>query len=347
MRIVIPAYRAASTLPRCLEAISRACAHRKEPVELVVVDDGDNGDIASIVAPFGARLVQLGPSGSAAVARNRGAMGAAPDDIVVFVDADVEVEPNAFDKLVRPIRRGSAVATIGNYSSNTRGLTFMQSYKQLYIWRVYSRRAGHVRNLFWSALCAIDAETFRDAGGFEPAFKGACDEDTDLGFRLTRAGKQVVAVPDAAGVNLKPYTLRTLVANDLHKGTSTIQVACRNRVSMSENRHASGADMLAVFLACATLALPLVLAALGRAPLTIAAAPLASTGVYASSRFDLLWAFSQQRGLSFALRAIPLMFVLDLVRGACVVLALATLSYGSVRAWATRNAVSAASRQKA
>lgn len=335
MNIVVPAYHAEQTLPRCMRALCTAAERLGEEPQKVLVDDGENGDLAALTAEHGFGLVDEGPSGSAAIARNRGA-ARARSGIIVFVDADVAVEPDSLLRLVAPIREGVADATVGNYSEDTTGLGFLQSYKQLYISLVYARRRGRLRNQFWTAICAIRAEVFHELGGFAPSFKGACDEDTDLGFRLTRAGKTVVAVPEAKGVNLKGFSLKTLVLNDLHKGTSTLQVALQNRVSVSDNRHASGGDMLAVALASALLVAPVVGAAAGLHAWALAACWAVLAGVYLAARRDLLGIFRRHRGVGFAALAVGPMFLLDLVRAVCVPRALWGLAWGPPRELALR-----------
>ena len=330
MNIVVPAYRAGQTLERCLRALGVACGRLGEEPQKVLVDDGENGDLTPLTTEHGFGIVDEGPSGSAAIARNRGA-ARARSGIIVFIDADVAVEPDSLLRLITPIREGVADATVGNYSEDTTGLGFLQSYKQLYISLVYSRRQGRLRNQFWTAVCAIRAEVFHELGGFAPSFKGACDEDTDLGFRLTRAGKTVVAVPEAKGVNLKDFSLKSLVINDLHKGTSTLLVALQNRVAVTDNRHASGGDMLAVALACVLPAAPVLGAVAGLRAWALAAGWVVLAGLYLVARRDLLGVFRRHRGMGFAALAVGPMFLLDLVRAVCVPRALWRLAWGPPR----------------
>jgi GT2 family glycosyltransferase len=155
--------------------------------EVVVVDDGANGDLAAILAGLPVRVMATGGLGSAAAARNCGAAGFA-GAFLVFVDADVVVRPDCLRRLLQPLMDGRAEATVGNYASHGRGLGFAARYKQLYIAHVYGRRTGYLRNDFWTAACAVRNVTFRSLGGFDAAFRGACGEDAELGCRLTRAG---------------------------------------------------------------------------------------------------------------------------------------------------------------
>jgi hypothetical protein len=252
MRIVIPAFRAADTLPRCVRAIVRTSPPDNR--EIVVVDDGGNGDIESLLAGLPVSLIHTGGTGSAAIARNTGALDYG-GDVLVFIDADVEVAEDAIGQLVAPIASGAADATVGNYGTDISGMSFAQAYKQLYLSRIYSRRAGYIRNHFWTALGAMRASTFKALRGFAPRFKGACDEDTELGQRLTESGGRILAVPQARARKLKPYSLAGLVRNDLRKGMSTIRLFLGDNVALTDNRHASRRDILAVFFAgaCAVL----------------------------------------------------------------------------------------------
>jgi cellulose synthase/poly-beta-1,6-N-acetylglucosamine synthase-like glycosyltransferase len=302
----------------------RAIARTTSPDnrESVVVDDGGNGDLESLLAGLPVRLVHTGGAGSAGIARNRGALEYG-GDVLVFVDADVEVQDGAIGRLVAPIASGAADATVGNYSTDISGMGFAQAYKQLYLSRVYSRRAGYIRNHFWTALGAIRASTFKALGGFAPRFKGACDEDTELGQRLTLCGGRILAVPQARARNLKPYSLAGLVRNDLRKGMSTIRLFLGDNVALTDNRHASRRDILAVILA-GVFVLFLVCSPWMPSPAN-AALPFLAAALYVCLRADLIRAFCTA-GWFFGLRAAPVMFALDLVRGFCAGTALIGLA---------------------
>jgi hypothetical protein len=205
---------------------------------------------------------------------------------------------------------------------------FAQAYKQLYLSHVYSRRTGYIRNHFWTALGAIRASTFKAVGGFAPRFKGACDEDTELGQKITRSGGRILAVPQARARNLKPYSLAGLVRNDLRKGMSTIRMFLGKDVALTDNRHASRRDILAVFFAC-LLALLLICSLWLTWPAGIALPVLAAAG-YLALRTDLIRAF-WAAGWFLGLRALPVMYALDLVRGFCAGTALLGLGLRAVR----------------
>src|SRR5437870_10420584 len=87
---IVPATNAPPTLTRCLEAIRAA---DEGPEELIVVEEG----------------------GGPADARNRGAARAS-GDVLVFVDADVVVHPDAFARIRRTFEADSSLAALfGSY----------------------------------------------------------------------------------------------------------------------------------------------------------------------------------------------------------------------------------------
>ncbi|MBV8591332.1 MAG: glycosyltransferase, partial [Acetobacteraceae bacterium] len=282
-------------------------------------DDGANGDVGAILLGLPVRVVMTGVSGSAAVARNAGAAGFA-GTFLVFVDSDVLVEPDCIQQLVQPLAEGRAEATVGSYSSDVRGLSFAMRYKQLYVARIYSRRAGYVRNDFWTAACAINGSVFAALGGFDASFRGACGEDAELGCRLSRAGGRILAVPEAIGHHRHPLSLIGLFANDWRKGLVAIANYSRSGGPISDNRHATVRDMVSVLFATILAALLLASAfvASGMVAAGAVATPVAAVfGLYTLARADIVAVFLSE-GLSFAAAAFLVMVALDWLRLACV-----------------------------
>lgn len=323
--VVIPVHAADATLPQCLESLRTS--ENLGRLDVVIVRDGESAQGLEVeTADFSIREIVSNQTGNAGAARNLGAT-LARDGIFVFVDADVMVEKDALARLVAPILRGEADATVGNYSEDVRGLSFAQAYKQLYISMVYSRRRGEIRNEFWTAIGAVRAEAFHRVGGFSARFPGARGEDTELGQRLTAAGFRIVAVPDARGQHLHRFTCLGLLANDLLKGTQIMLNNFRHRNSLADNRHTSSGDVRAVALSY--LALSGILAAAFSA--TWAFLPIAAFADWLRARRPLLEVFARQ-GARFLFRSLPVALSLDLVRGLCIPLAAGQFLLESARA---------------
>ena len=318
IRIVIPLTRFDTIAQRCVHATLREAA-RVHAAVVVVLNDPAPSALEQLRRQFVDTPVvirQQGQVRSAGATRNEGARGF-PSGILIFVDADVEVQAGALTKLLQPILDGDAVATVGSYSQDTSRLCFAQSYKQLYVALIYSRRAGRIQNEFWSALGAIDASIFHALGGFDEQIPGAGGEDTILGYHLTRRGHAIVAVPEAKARHLHPFTIVGLVKNDFRKAMLTVRNAQHFRVPLCANRHATTRDMLAVGSALLTLGALSVLALWPAAGMVGAITALL---LYTSCRGDLLRIAARQ-GAWFAIRSLALAFTLDLIRAAAVLCA--------------------------
>jgi GT2 family glycosyltransferase len=76
------------------------------------------------------------------------------------------------------------------------------------------------------ANCGLRAQTYRDAGGFDPAFAGA-GEETDLFFRVALAGHPAVYVPGAVVAYRHRAGLRDLLRQWRHYGRARAQLVAR------------------------------------------------------------------------------------------------------------------------
>jgi cellulose synthase/poly-beta-1,6-N-acetylglucosamine synthase-like glycosyltransferase len=311
IRVVIPAYRAEATICDCVHAVRRAAANISH--EIVIVDDGGNLDLGGTLAGLPVSIMRTPVGGSAARARNLGARGFT-GRFLVFIDADVIAAPDCIHRIIAPLRGGLADAAMGNYSSDTTGLGFGASYKQIYIARVYARRRGYLENDFWTAIGAVTTPAFHSAGGFDSSFTGANGEDAQFGRALSACGFRIMGVPDALGQHQHPLTVAQVFANDWRKGMVAMRDCLRSRqTKLSDNKHATSRDRLAVLLVVALAGSALLALAAGHAALL--AVPLL-LALYLAARGDLVRCFAAQ-GAWFTARAVPLMGALDLLRAAC------------------------------
>lgn len=208
--IIVPATCPAPTLARCLAAINAARTTRDE---VIVVDDG-------------------GPAGPAS-ARNRGA-ATASHGILVFVDADVEVEREAF-RLIR--ERFAAdpdlVAVFGSYDDEPEERDVVSTFRNLLHHYVHQGSAGSVGS-FWAGLGAVRRVAFEEAGGFDSHISRASVEDIELGARLRAVGR-IQLDPAIRGKHLKRWTLLGMVHTDLtQRGIPWTRLALRGRATRNE-----------------------------------------------------------------------------------------------------------------
>jgi glycosyltransferase involved in cell wall biosynthesis len=300
------------TIQSCIAAIEKSDTPRK--LEIIVVDDGENPGLTEALSKTSASIRRTGGSGSAAIARNTGAEDF-DHGALVFIDSDVMVLPDTISRLVEPILGGQTDAVVGNYSKDVSGLSFAARYKQLYISHIYDRREGYLRNDFWTAIGAVDAEAFHALGGFDGRFLGACGEDGELGVRLTAAGKRILGIPGARGHHRHHLSFKNLVLNDWRKGRVALENRAAAKGALADNKHATGRDVISVLLAGALIAGCVLMAA--TTPALWAVSFIILLLAYAMARLDVLAQFRSQ-GAAFLTQAFGAMLVLDLVRGACV-----------------------------
>jgi len=190
LSVVIPATDRPACLARCLAAVARS----SEPHEVTVV-----------TAPAGA-----GP----AVARNLG-VARGSGEIVVFVDSDVEVHPDALRRLREALERDPCLdAVFGSYDDRPADPAVVSRFRNLLHHHVHVSSPGPAAT-FWAGLGAIRRDAFEASGGFdEQRYPRPSIEDIELGMRLHAAGGRIELEPAARGTHLKTWTLRSMLRTD-------------------------------------------------------------------------------------------------------------------------------------
>ena len=201
LSVVIPAYKLAGVLPRCVESIRAAGV---PGVEVIVVDDDSPDDTAAVAARLGVvYLHQKNQRQSAA--RNAGAAVAA-GEFVAFLDNDDAWRPGVAAKLLAlRDRRPGVVAAYADASSGSPAGGFISGQRAITktrpeFWdlphaddggvRVFDRPAFRAlllkRNLVFVGSAVMRRAAFLAAGGFDSRTDGA--EDWSLCLRLTEQG---------------------------------------------------------------------------------------------------------------------------------------------------------------
>ena len=121
LSVIVPFHRNLAQLGASLGAIRAAAPD----AELIVAADGAVDDCRELAARHGARVVVVpGPSGPA-TARNRAA-AVATGDVLLFVDTDVVVAPDAIMGMCRLLDEEPAVAGVfGAYDHQPPAPNFM------------------------------------------------------------------------------------------------------------------------------------------------------------------------------------------------------------------------------
>ena len=181
---VVPATDRPATLERCLDAIARADLG---PDEVVVVEQ---------------------PSElSAAGARNEG-VSRVTGDVIVFVDADVEVHPDTFVGIRAAFAADPALAAVyGSYDDSPAPRRRCRP-SATSCTTTFTTRAAGPADTFWTGLGAVRRDAFLDIGGFDEArYPYPSVEDIDFGRRLSDSGRPILLDPTIQGTHLKAWTL--------------------------------------------------------------------------------------------------------------------------------------------
>jgi glycosyltransferase involved in cell wall biosynthesis len=186
--VVIPAYNAEKALPTCLHALRQQTL---SPDEIIVVDDGSIDATAQIALQAGAVVISQ-PNQGPAAARNTG-INASHGDLVLFTDSDCEPEQTWVERMARPILDG-VDGVKGAYRTRQSQpvarlvqCEFEERYQLLQQHHYIDFVDGHAAAFRKSAVLEV--------GCFDPALTE--NEDVDLSYRLSAAGKRMVFAPDA------------------------------------------------------------------------------------------------------------------------------------------------------
>ena len=314
--VVVPVRNGGPALERCLACLG---ALDPPPDEVVVVLDGtdagaDRDDPARARA-HGARVVALDVRRGPAAARNEG-VAACEGDVLLFVDADVAVAPDAVAVVRGHLREHPGVAALfGAYDDEPAEPNFTSQYKNLLNHLVHAR--GGPASTFWSGCGAVRRETFAALGGFDERHAGPAMEDVELGGRLVAAGHAVHLVPGLRGTHLKRWTPRSLVLTDLFQRALpwSVIILRTGRVPGDLDvspRHRAQVALVGGALACLAGGL--------RWPrLALAALPAVAAVLVLDA--PLLRGLARLRGASFAVRAAPWRLVAYAVSGLGLALA--------------------------
>ena len=206
LSVIVPATDRPPTLDRCVAAI-RAGLESED--ELHVVTEP--------------------PACHPSVARNQGATETT-GDVLVFVDADVEVRDDAIARLREAFEQDPTLAAaFGSYDDAPGEDGTVSAFRNLLHHHVHQRSPGEART-FWTGLGAVRRTAFAAVGGFDPGLRYL--EDVDFGMRLSADGYRVVLDPAIQGKHLKRWSLWEMVRTDfVGRGIPWVELLLRHRHS--------------------------------------------------------------------------------------------------------------------
>lgn len=192
--VIIPTYDRPGPLAKCLGALA-ALDYPPERLEIIVVDDGGDCELDSVVRRFPpVRLIRQQNAGPAA-ARNAGA-AAAKNQWLAFIDDDCTARPNWLSVVSATLKQHPD-ALVGGRSRNALVDNLYAAASQTIIDTVHAHfNRDRLRATFFpSDNMAVSRERFLEIGGFDPAFRWS--EDRELCDRWSARGWPLVSTTEA------------------------------------------------------------------------------------------------------------------------------------------------------
>jgi hypothetical protein len=206
LSVIVPATNRPVTLERCRAALR---AGGSAPEEIFIVEEPSDVN--------------------AAAARNLGARRAG-GNVLLFVDADVEVRPDAVARIRLRFEADPGLAALfGSYDDSPAAPGVVSGFRNLLHHHVHQNAEGPATT-FWTGLGAVRKEAFDSVGGFDESV--AFMEDIDLGMRLSAAGARIELDPLVQGTHLKRWSLWSMVRTDfIGRGVPWVLLLLRHRDS--------------------------------------------------------------------------------------------------------------------
>jgi cellulose synthase/poly-beta-1,6-N-acetylglucosamine synthase-like glycosyltransferase len=236
--ILIPAFNEEDVI---VQTVTSALASDYPAMEIIVVNDGSfdrTGDL--LEQHFGASpkvriLHQQNRGKSAALSR---ALAEVTSPIVVTIDADTSIQPDAVRKLVRDFSDPRVGAVAGNVKvgNRTRWLTRWQALEYITSQNL-EKRAFDLLNCIPVVPGAVGAwrvEAIRATGGFS---NDTVAEDTDLTIAIRRAGWRITYDEEAIGYTQAPETADALIKQRFRWTFGTLQSVWKHRDTLGRKRY--------------------------------------------------------------------------------------------------------------
>jgi peptidoglycan-N-acetylglucosamine deacetylase len=228
--VLIPAYNEEGAI---VDTVSAALASHYPHLEVIVVNDGSTDRTAELVQRnFGRDLrvrLLMQPNRGKPTALNHG-LAEATGEVIISIDADTIVDPDAIPRLVRHFADPKVGAVAGNVKVMNRNkwLTRWQALEYITSQNL-EKRAFDLLNCIPVVPGAVGAwrtDLLRASGGFSGE---TVAEDTDLTLTIRRDGWKILYDEDAMGRTEVPDTMDALVRQRFRWTFGTLQAVWKHR----------------------------------------------------------------------------------------------------------------------
>ncbi len=209
--VIMPYHNAADTIPAALASLTTS---DYPDYEIICVNDYSTDIGGDIVSTFEVRHASLLEASGAAAARNVGA-SMATGDILLFIDADVQVGKKTLKQIADAFAGDPVLsACFGSYTPLPAPTNFASVYKNL-VHHYTHQHSDMKAHTFWCGCGAVKADVFERIGGFDESYEAASVEDIELGYRLSGEGYRIRLIKAIQVRHAKRYSIRSLIRSDI------------------------------------------------------------------------------------------------------------------------------------
>jgi cellulose synthase/poly-beta-1,6-N-acetylglucosamine synthase-like glycosyltransferase/spore germination protein YaaH/peptidoglycan/xylan/chitin deacetylase (PgdA/CDA1 family) len=236
--VLIPAYNEEEVIVYTVNSVLESDYPR---LEVIVVDDGSTDNTGELLdKQFGhnpaVRVIHQPNHGKSTALSH--ALAEASSGIIVTIDADTTVEPDALSKLIRHFANPRVGAVAGNVKVGNRvsWLTRWQALEYVTSQNL-EKRAFDLLNCIPVAPGALSAwrvQAIHDCGGFTA---DTVAEDTDLTITIRRAGWKINYEEEAIGWTDAPETASALIRQRFRWTFGTLQSFWKHRDTLGRKKY--------------------------------------------------------------------------------------------------------------
>lgn len=267
--VIIPTRNHANRIAEPLKAVLGQTLPARQ-YEVIVVDNGSTDSTVQVLSRLAAEAPNLRwvsePVVGKAAARNRGIRESA-SELVLFMDDDIRVLPDHLERhLAHHDDAGRSVAVIGAMKDiSSMEPSWLEDYFRSRQWLIAPQTGAGLSPLQFVtgnvSLRRLDLEQARmgDADPpvyFDPAF--SMRQDGELGYRLGRAGVQMVLAEDIECYHDHPRNLGVVLHRSYGSGYATAQLIQKHPELALEFSKLPASPVIkhGLFLACVLLLIP-------------------------------------------------------------------------------------------
>ncbi len=293
--IIIPNYNGNATIGKCLES---AFSSRYGRFEVVVVDDCSTDDSIETIKKFPCKFIQLDKHSGTSKARNTGAKNS-DGEILFFIDSDCLLQENTLAIVNKTIPTFSSENIIigGTYTRIPYDDNFFSIFQSIFV--NYFETKKKEPDYIAAHAMIIDAQLFKDSGGFVEDYFIPIIEDVEFSHRLRRAGCKLVMNPEILVQHIFNFSLIGSLRNAVKKSLYWTMYSIQNRDLLADSGTASVELKINVASCLSNLLLVLLGIATKSAVFLIPVPLIFAFNIFISRK--LLRAFYETKGLSFTI----------------------------------------------